>query len=109
MAYLLPRLAVTAAVAFAACVAAHAADPRFPDWPCVQAKVPELSVAAMWAGPPLDDVDKIREGEPAVKDLVPRLAPRRVPIEDAQKIIAEFIVGSVVERQHKGMFLFAGL
>src|SRR3954464_10664207 len=87
--------------------AAHAADPRFPDWPCVQAKVPELSVAAMWAGPPLDDVDKIWEGEPAVKDLVPRLAPRRVPIEDAQKIIAEFIVGSVIERQHKGMFLFA--
>ena len=35
---------------------AHAADPRYPDWPCVQAKVPEISLAAVWAGPPLDDV-----------------------------------------------------
>ena len=32
-----------------------AADPRYPDWPCVQAKVPEISLAAVWAGPPLDD------------------------------------------------------
>src|SRR5262245_11428742 len=23
-----------------------AADPRYPDWPCVQAKVPDLSIAA---------------------------------------------------------------
>ena len=29
-----------------------AADPRYPDWPCVQAKVPEISLAAVWAGPP---------------------------------------------------------
>ncbi len=35
---------------------ALAADPRYPDWPCVQAKVPEISLAAVWAGPPLDDV-----------------------------------------------------
>ena len=33
-----------------------AADPRYPDWPCAQAKVPEISVAAVWAGPSLDDV-----------------------------------------------------
>ena len=30
-----------------------AADPRYPDWPCAQAKVPEISLAAVWAGPPL--------------------------------------------------------
>ena len=34
----------------------HAADPRYPDWPCIQAKVPEISLAAVWAGPPLDDI-----------------------------------------------------
>jgi len=33
-----------------------AADPRYPDWPCTQAKVPEISLAAVWAGPPLDDI-----------------------------------------------------
>ena len=31
---------------------AFAADPRYPDWPCQQAKVPEISLAAVWAGPP---------------------------------------------------------
>ena len=25
-----------------------------PNWPCQQIKVPELSVAAMWTGPPID-------------------------------------------------------
>src|SRR5229473_1994531 len=32
-----------------------AADPRYPDWPCAQAKVPEISLAAVWNGPALDD------------------------------------------------------
>jgi hypothetical protein len=105
----LSRFTVATAVAFVACVSVHAADLRFPDWPCVQAKVPELSVAAMWAGPPLDDVEKTWAGDPALKDLIPRLAPRRVPIEDAQKIVARCVAGPVLEREHKGMLLFAGL
>jgi hypothetical protein len=62
---------------------AEAADPRYPDWPCVQAKVPELSPAALWAGPPLDDAAKAWANDPKIKDLVPRLAARRVPVEDA--------------------------
>ncbi len=32
-----------------------AADPRYPDWPCAQAKVPEISLAAVWNGPTLDE------------------------------------------------------
>jgi hypothetical protein len=88
--------------------AAHAADPRYPDWPCVQAKVPELSPAALWAGPPLDDA-KAWANDPKIKDLVPRLAARRVPIEDAQKSIAEFMTGSAAERAEKGKLLFAGV
>ena len=87
----------------------QAADPRYPDWPCVQAKVPEISAAAVWAGPPLDDAEKSWESDPHLKDLVPQLAQRRVPIEDAQKAITEFVVGSVMERERKGTLLFAGL
>ena len=49
---------------------ARAADSRYPDWPCVQAKVPELSVIAMWAGPPLDDAAKAWENDPKIKELV---------------------------------------
>ena len=89
--------------------AAHAADPRYPDWPCVQAKVPELSPAAVWAGPPLDDAAKAWANDPKIKDLVPRLAARRVPAEDAQKSIAEFMTGSAAERAEKGKLLFAGV
>ena len=89
--------------------AAEAADPRYPDWPCVQAKVPELSPAALWAGPPLDDAAKAWANDPKTRDLVPRLAARRVPIEDAQKSIADFMTGSAAEREAKGKLLFAGV
>lgn len=88
---------------------ARAADLRYPDWPCIQAKVPEISVAAVWAGPPLDDAEKSWESDPGLKDLVPRLAQRRVPIEEAQKAVAEFVVGNATERERKGTLLFAGL
>jgi hypothetical protein len=37
------------------------------------------------------------------------MAQRRVPIEDAQKAITEFVVGNVSERERKGTLLFAGL
>ena len=88
---------------------ARAADSRHPDWPCVQAKVPELSVVAMWAGPPLDDAAKAWENDPKIKDLVPRLAARRVPLADAEKSVAEFVTGSAAEREQKAKLLFAGL
>ena len=51
----------------------HAADPRYPDWPCVQAKVPEISLAAVWAGPPLDDAADKWKNDAKVSALVPRL------------------------------------
>jgi hypothetical protein len=55
------RIVATAALALAASSqAARAADPRYPDWPCTQAKVPEVSLAAVWAGPSLDDVQRGR-------------------------------------------------
>ena len=102
-------IVVAVAVGFAKSTPLRAADPRYPDWPCVQAKVPEISVAAGWAGPPLDDVTTESKDDQRVKDLIPRLAPRRVAIEDAQKIIADFIAGDTVEREQKGKLLFAGL
>jgi len=89
--------------------AAHAADPRYPDWPCVQAKVPELSPAALWAGPPLDDAAKAWANDAKIKELVPRLAARRVPIEEARKSIADFMTGNAAEREAKGKLLFAGV
>ena len=58
----------------------NAADPRYPDWPCVQAKVPEISVAAVWDGSPIEPVASDWRNEPKIKDLVARLAARRTPM-----------------------------
>ena len=44
-----------------------------------------------------------------IKDLVPRLAARRVPLDDAEKSVAEFVTGSAAEREQKAKLLFAGL
>jgi hypothetical protein len=97
------------AVALAAPGVALAADPRFPDWPCAQIKVPEISIAAVWAGPPIDEVGNAWEEDPVIKDHVARLAARRTSLDDAQKAIADFITGNAAERQQKAKLLFAGL
>jgi len=98
-----------AAVALAA-APARAADPRFPDWPCHQIKVPQLSVAAMWAGPPLDDVGTRWQDDPKIADLVTRLGARRTPLDEAEKLIGAFLSGgSADQRQQNAKLLFAGL
>jgi len=100
-----------AAVIFCAglpCVS-HAADPRYPDWPCVQAKVPDISVAAVWDGPPVEQVTDTWRNEPRIKDLVMRLAARRTPIEEARNSIVEFISGDAAARADKAKRLFSGL
>jgi hypothetical protein len=86
-----------------------AADPRYPDWPCTQAKVPEISVAAVWAGPPLDDVKDKWKDDAKVSALVSKLAARRTSLEDAQKLITAFLAGSAADKATAGKLLFAGL
>ena len=61
----------------------RAADARNPDWPCVQPKVPQMSIAAMWDGPSIADVGNSWQEDPKIKDLVARLAARRTPRRDA--------------------------
>jgi len=97
------------AVEMALLSAAHAADQRYPNWPCVQPKVPQMSAAAMWDGPSIADVGSSWQDDPAIKDLVARLAARRTPLDVAQKAIAGFITGSAGEKQDKAKKLFAGL
>src|SRR5262245_52486833 len=102
-------LAMAVAVELALRGTSLAADPRFPDWPCNQIKVPEISVAAVWAGPSIDDVGNAWEEDATIRDLVARLAARRTPLDDAQKAIADTITGTESERQKKAKLIFAGL
>jgi hypothetical protein len=87
----------------------YAADPRYPDWPCVQAKVPDVSLAAVWDGPALDDVADKWKNDTKVSALVPRLAARRTPLDEAEKMIAEFLSDSAAKKNEAGKLLFAGL
>jgi hypothetical protein len=85
-----------------------AADPRYPDWPCSQAKVPEISLAAVWAGPPLDDASEKWKDDGKISALVTKLAARKTPLEEAEKTITDFI-GASAEKTVAGKLLFAGL
>ena len=88
---------------------AFALDPRYPDWPCQQLKVPEISIASVWTGPPIEATDKEKPLDPKEAELVARLAARRTDIEVARKLIAEFVTGTSEEKQEKAKRLFAAL
>jgi len=93
----------------AAAGAAGAADPRYPDWPCAQAKVPEISIAAIWDGPAIDEAATAGwQNDPAVASLVARLAARRIRLEEAEKNIADFIAAAGSGKTAKAVLLFAG-
>jgi len=88
---------------------ADAADPRYPDWPCVQAKVPDISIAAVWDGPSIEQARNAWQNDPIINSLVARLAARRIPIEEAQKSIMDLLAGTGAAKADKGAQLFAGL
>ena len=101
------RLAIAATLALLAAktIAAAGAD----DWPCVQRKVPEISLAAVWTGPPLDEAALKWRADPDVAGLVQRLAARRTSEEDARKAIADLAASSGRHKGSKLLALIAGL
>jgi hypothetical protein len=103
------RIVTGALLAVAASIqCGFAADPRYPDWPCAQPKVPEISVAAVWAGPSLDDVQDKWKDDARISALVAKLTARRTPLEEAEKDIKEFLAGSSAKVAF-GKLLFSGL
>ena len=103
------RVALATLLATASADFCMAADPRYPDWPCAQAKVPEVSLAAVWAGPPLDDAMQKWKDAGKISDLVPKLAARRTPLDEAEKLIKDALSGSPAEKTEIAKLLFAGL
>lgn len=98
-------------VAMIACLTqpALALDPRYPDWPCQQLKVPEISIASVWTGPSIEAADTAQPADAKQAEIVSRLAARRTPMEDARKLIADFVTGTNEEKQKKAKTLFAAL
>lgn len=103
------RIVIAAWVAVAATLGcAHAADPRYPDWPCAQAKVPEISLAAVWAGPPLDDVAGKWKEDATIGSLVSKLAARRTTLDESQKAVTDYLKNAT-DKATSGKLLFSGL
>lgn len=103
-------IVIIAALALAvAGTAARAADPRYPDWPCTQAKVPEISLAAVWAGPALDDAETKWKDDTKVSALVSKVSARKTPLEEAEKSVKEFLAASATDKTANAKLLFAGL
>ncbi|MBR0994960.1 hypothetical protein JQ580_30055 [Bradyrhizobium japonicum] len=89
--------------------AARAADPRYPNWPCTQAKVPEISLAAVWAGPALDDAETKWKNDAKITALVAKLSARKTPIDEAERSVKEFLAASSADKTNNAKLLFAGL
>lgn len=83
------RALATALFVFVATPALSAQN-HDPDWPCIQRKVPELSLGQIWNGPELPQSAADWSMDPRISALVQELAARRVPIADAQEKIREF-------------------
>jgi hypothetical protein len=71
-------------------------------------KVPGIAIASVWTGPSIDGVDA-KPADAKQADLVARLVARRTPIEDAKKLIADYLAGPDAEKQQKAKTLFASL
>lgn len=71
-------------------VAAGAASGQDPDWPCIQRKVPQLSLGQIWTGPELPQAAKDWTKDSDIAALVKDVSARRMPIDEAQKEIKDF-------------------
>ncbi len=89
--------------------AAWSASPTDKDWPCVQRKVPTLSIGSVWAGPPLEPGIAEWRKVPEVAAIVPKLVSRRTSLEDAGKLINEFAAQAGEDKASRMTMVFAGV
>lgn len=78
-----------------------------PEWPCIQRKVPKLSVGQMWAGPEVDETVLALAQTPGIDSLGTRLALRRTPFDEAQTLIDRFADTRAEDRAAQLTALFA--
>lgn len=95
-----------AALLLAAIPAAQAASPSGL-WPCIQPRVASLAAAQMWDGPAIDGLDW--RDDTAVAELVPVLAARRTPIEEADAKVEAFARQAGANKDARLTLLFAGV
>jgi hypothetical protein len=84
-------------------------DAKKDDWPCVQVLQPELSIGAMWPGDDPTASGPAWRDDAVVAALVERVAPRRVPVDEATAEIRRFATGYEGDRKAALTGVFAGL
>ncbi len=82
-------------------------NPEDPYWPCIQRKVPTISAATMWAGPPTDDAAEGWRDDGEIAALASRISARRTPLADAKQDIGGFAAGLGADKDRKLTQLFA--
>lgn len=79
------------------------------DWPCVQRKVPQISLPAVWTmEPPGDAAAKLKDSQ-EIANLVSYLAARRVPLAEAEKAIGDFATNNGSDKAAKLGAVFLSL
>ena len=105
---LLPSFAVLA-LGLVIPSAAPAASSENPDWPCIQGKVPTISLGMVWAGPEIEPDDASWRQSPEIANLAEELSQRRVPVDEAKARIETFAKALDDKRNEKLILLFTGL
>ncbi len=80
------------------------------DWPCIQRRVPALSMGTFWSGAPVDDaaVKGWRQDDEVAK-LVARLVSRRTAVKDAEKLAGTFAAAQSTANARRVTLAFAGV
>jgi hypothetical protein len=102
-------IVLTSGMVAASCfLPAVARDRSTPDWPCIQRKIDNLTSTQVWSGPAVEDMNGWHE--PAVEQLVAKLANRRTPVKDAESELAKFAAGlPEAARVERLTLVFAGV
>ncbi|MCA1408936.1 hypothetical protein I6F26_31575 [Ensifer sp. IC3342] len=107
---LLMHIIPAAAAAAIAAWPVLAAQRDDPDWPCIQRKVPELSLGQIWTGAELPPAAADWSKDAGISALVTELAARRVPLAEAQQKIKSYAESLPVgERERRMTMLVQGL
>ncbi len=89
------------------CGGASAAAFDDPDWPCIQRKVPTLTVAQMWPGPPPEGD---WHADPDLARLAASIAARRTSLDEVKALANTYAARLPAEERPARMaLLFAGV
>ncbi|BDA86329.1 hypothetical protein Sa4125_38710 [Aureimonas sp. SA4125] len=78
-------------------------------WPCIQRKLDHVDAGQVWQGPPLESVAGAPRTE-AISQFVASVAPRRVPLGDAEAKARDFVRSlPEAERKDRATAAFAEL